>query len=144
MIEKRRFDTEVKYVKYKVLKEVARRKWNGTLLETILDIPKKIVSGNIPSARCCVYKERAIVEERVKMAMGGDKTNPNVIEVIGIACDPLYRPARGISHRRYIARHKRISQIPLGIYIAAARPPFISPRKAHVNAPMVQFMAKAN
>ncbi len=93
MIEKRRFDTEVKYVKYKVLKEVARRKWNGTLLETILDIPKKIVSGNIPSARCCVYKERAIVEERVKMAMGGDKSNPNVIEVIGIACDEC--PAGG-------------------------------------------------
>lgn len=93
MIEKRRFDTEVQYVKYKVLKEVARRKWNGTLLETILDIPKKIVSGNIPSARCCVYKERAIVEERIKMAMGGDRNNPNVIEVIGIACDEC--PAGG-------------------------------------------------
>ena len=37
--------------------------------------------------RCCVYKERAILGERVKLAMGGDKTNPNVIEVIEIACD---------------------------------------------------------
>ena len=37
--------------------------------------------------RCCVYKERAILGERVKLAMGGDKNNPNVIEVIGIACD---------------------------------------------------------
>ena len=33
------------------------------------------------------YKERAILLERVKIAMGGDKTNPNVIEVIDIACD---------------------------------------------------------
>ena len=37
--------------------------------------------------RCCVYKERAILGERVKIAMGGDKENPNVIEVIEIACD---------------------------------------------------------
>ena len=37
--------------------------------------------------RCCVYKERAILGERVKIAMGGDKNNPNVIEVIEIACD---------------------------------------------------------
>ena len=37
--------------------------------------------------RCCVYKERAIVAERVKIAMGGDKSNPNVIEIIEIACD---------------------------------------------------------
>ena len=37
--------------------------------------------------RCCVYKERAILAERVKIAMGGNKHNPNVIEVIDIACD---------------------------------------------------------
>ena len=37
--------------------------------------------------RCCVYKERAILAERVKLAMGGNKSNPNVIEVIDIACD---------------------------------------------------------
>ena len=37
--------------------------------------------------RCCVYKERAILGERVKIAMGGDRDNPNVIEVIDIACD---------------------------------------------------------
>lgn len=87
MIEKRRFDTEVQYVKYKVLKEVARRTWNDTLLDTIFEIPKKIAPGGTPAVRCCIYKERAVVEERIRMAMGGDKSNPNVIEVIGIACD---------------------------------------------------------
>lgn len=87
MVEKRRFDTEVQYVKYKVLKEVARRTWNDTLLETIFEIPKKIAPGGTPAVRCCIYKERAVVEERIKMAMGGDRSNPNVIEVIGIACD---------------------------------------------------------
>lgn len=83
----RMFDTKIQYLKYKVLKEVARRSWNDELLETILDIPKKIVSGKEATMRCCVYKERAILNERVKIAMGGDPENKNVIEVIDIACD---------------------------------------------------------
>ena len=83
----RKFDTKVQHLKYKVLREVARLAWNDTLLENVLDIPKTIVPGNTPTMRCCVYKERAILGERVKIAMGGDKSNPNVIEVIDIACD---------------------------------------------------------
>ena len=83
----RKFDTKVQHLKYKVLREVARLAWKDTLLEHVMDIPKTIVSGNEPTMRCCVYKERAILGERVKIAMGGDKNNPNVIEVIEIACD---------------------------------------------------------
>ncbi len=83
----RKFDTKVQHLKYKVLREVAREAWNDTLLESVLDIPTKIVPGTTPTMRCCVYKERAILAERVKLAMGGDKENPNVIEVIKIACD---------------------------------------------------------
>ncbi len=83
----RKFDTKVQYLKYKVLREVAKQAWNDTLYDNILDIPKIIVPGNTPTMRCCVYKERAILSERVKIAMGGDKDNPNIIEVIEIACD---------------------------------------------------------
>ena len=83
----RKFDTKVQHLKYKVLREVARDAWNGTLNQTVLDIPKRIVPGKEPTMRCCVYKERAILSERVKIAMGGDRENPNVIEVIDIACD---------------------------------------------------------
>ena len=83
----RKFDTKVQHLKSKVLREVARLAWNDTLLERVMDIPKIIVPGNEPTMRCCVYKERAILGERVKVAMGGDKNNPNVIEVIDIACD---------------------------------------------------------
>lgn len=83
----RKFDTKVQHLKYKVLREVARLAWNGTLAEGAIDIPKTIVPGKVPTMRCCVYKERAILTERVKIAMGGDKQNPNVIEVIDIACD---------------------------------------------------------
>ena len=89
----RKFDTKVQYLKYKVLREVAREAWNDTLLENLIDIPKKIVPGKTSTMRCCVYKERAILSERVKIAMGGDPENPNVIQVIDIACDEC--PAAG-------------------------------------------------
>ncbi len=89
----RKFDTKVQYLKYKVLREVARQAWNDTLLENVLDIPKMIVPGKTSTMRCCVYKERAILGERVRIAMGGDKENPNIIEVIDIACDEC--PAAG-------------------------------------------------
>ena len=83
----RKFDTKVQHLKYKVLREVAREAFAGTLTENLLDIPKRIIPGKVPSMRCCVYKERAVVSEQIKIAMGGDKSNPNVIEVIEIACD---------------------------------------------------------
>lgn len=83
----KKFDTKVQHLKYKVLREVARLAWKNELFENVLDIPKMIVPGNKPTTRCCVYKERAILAERVKLAMGGNKENKNVIEVIEIACD---------------------------------------------------------
>lgn len=87
-----KFDTKVQYLKYMVLREVARYAWNDDL-ESVIDIPKTIVPGRTPTMRCCVYKERAILAERVKLAAGGDKNNPNVVEVIDIACDDC--PAGG-------------------------------------------------
>lgn len=83
----RKFDTKVQHLKYKVLREVARLAWSDDLVESAIDIPKTIVPGKVPTMRCCVYKERAIVAERVKLAMGGNKKSNNVIEVIDIACD---------------------------------------------------------
>ena len=81
------FDTKVQHLKYKVLREVARYAWEGTLTENLMNIPKIIVPGKTPTMRCCVYKEQAIVTERVKLAMGGNPEKQNVIEVIDIACD---------------------------------------------------------
>ena len=83
----RKFDTKVQELKYQVLKEVAKQMFDNTLLENLTEIPKKIIPGNTATMRCCVYKERAILSERVRLALGGDKTNPNIIEVIDIACD---------------------------------------------------------
>lgn len=83
----RKFDTKVQHLKYKVLREVAKHAFKNDLLESLTDIPKQIAPGPEATMRCCVYKERAILTERIKLAMGGNKSNPNVIEVIDIACD---------------------------------------------------------
>ncbi|MBR3682522.1 MAG: 4Fe-4S dicluster domain-containing protein [Tidjanibacter sp.] len=88
------FDTSVQLLKYNVLKEVVRHAYEGTLDRAYLDIPKTISPGPKAELRCCIYKERAILQERVRMACGGDKSNPNVIEVIDIACDEC--PANAI------------------------------------------------
>ena len=83
----RKFDTKVQHLKYKVLREVARDAFADRLPESAIDIPMTIVPGKVPTMRCCVYKERAIVTERVKLAMSRENTDGHVIEVIDIACD---------------------------------------------------------
>ena len=83
----RLFDTNVQKLKYEVLKEVVRLAHEEKLDEKLHEIPEKIVPGPEATMRCCIYCERAVVNERVKLAMGGDKSNPNVVEVIKIACD---------------------------------------------------------
>ena len=69
----RKFDTKVQHLKYKVLREVARHAFEDRLLECYNDIPGIIVPGKTATMRCWVYKEKAIVSERIKMAIGGDK-----------------------------------------------------------------------
>ena len=83
----RTFETKIQELKTSVLTEVARLTWEDRSQTSVLDIPEKIIPGPEASLRCCIYKERAIINSRVKMAMGGDKTNPCVVEVLPIACD---------------------------------------------------------
>lgn len=86
-MEKRKFETDVQLIKYEVLKEVAKLAMEGTLEEKKDTIPYIIDPGPEPRTRCCIYKEREITKDRVKMAMGGDKGNPNIVEVLYTACD---------------------------------------------------------
>ena len=82
----KKFDNKVQLLKYRVLKEVATLAWSNTLLENVTEIPKIIAPGKVPTMRCCIYKERAILNERVKLAIGGNRFNKKVIQVIDIAC----------------------------------------------------------
>lgn len=81
------FDTKVQLLKHEVIKEIIKSADRDELNQAYMDIPKIIVKGPKAEMRCCIYKERAILGERIKLAMGGDKENPNIVEVIDIACD---------------------------------------------------------
>jgi len=83
----RKFETDVQLVRYEVLTEVSKLAFEGALDKKYKNIPKALNPGPKARFRCCVYKEREITKKRVKLAMGGDKNNPNIVEVIGAACD---------------------------------------------------------
>lgn len=83
-----KFDTNVQKLKYEVLREVASLAFEDKVMGTeVLDIAKKLAPGPDATMRCCIYKERAIINERVKVAMGIGHKFKGVIEVLKIACD---------------------------------------------------------
>ena len=88
-----KFDTNVQQLKYCALKEVAKATYEKTEPDIFYAIPKKILPGPEATMRCCIYKERAIFSERLKLAMGGDRDVKDIIQVIDIACDEC--PASG-------------------------------------------------
>lgn len=84
------YDNEAKQLKYEVLMRVARYSFEGTLEEHLDEIPYEIIPGPLPTFRCCVYREREIIRERIRSARGeslpgqGDR---NVIGVLPAACE---------------------------------------------------------
>lgn len=85
-----KFESNVQYIKYLVNKEVSKRFFENTLentLESYVDIAEKIIPGPKAMFRCCIYKERHIIEERVKVSLEPRKDDENVIKVLSSACD---------------------------------------------------------
>ncbi|MGL5540338.1 MAG: 4Fe-4S dicluster domain-containing protein [Erysipelotrichaceae bacterium] len=80
------FDTNVQLLKNKVLTKMAKLAYEDRLIDIFYDVPEQIV-GKKPSMRCCIYKEKAIIQERIKYALGGNRSDASIIEVIDIACD---------------------------------------------------------
>lgn len=70
------FETQLKKLKYLVLKEVATMtKENRLNKEALEQVPYNIIEGDKAQYRCCVYKERAIVYERAVLASGYSPNN---------------------------------------------------------------------
>ncbi|MDD6514048.1 MAG: ferredoxin, partial [bacterium] len=86
----RNADANVIKIKHEVLEEVARLAFAGELEEYKDDIAMKLIPGPLPQFRCCIYKEREIIRQRVRLAEGkapGIKNDGNVIQVISSACE---------------------------------------------------------
>lgn len=83
------FESNVQYIKYLVNKEVASRFFQGTLEKGFFsekEIAESIIPGPKASFRCCIYKERHIIEDRVHLALEPSK-NDRIINVLDSACD---------------------------------------------------------
>lgn len=104
---KKKFDNQAQYFKYKVLKEIIKSEKNKNLIKDLLVIPQRIIPGPIAETRCCVYKERAIINERVKSVIY--EYNDQIVNVIDLACDecPVYRFSVTEACRGCLAHHCR-------------------------------------
>ena len=83
-------DANLIKIKHAVLEEVARLAFAGELEERKDEIPFKLIPGPTAQFRCCIYKEREIIRQRVRLAEGkapGPKDDGNVIQVISSACE---------------------------------------------------------
>ena len=85
-------DAEILKLKNTIKEEVCKLAWADNLTQESVDaMILRLFPGPKPTWRCCVYKEREIVRERVKLAMGKNvSTNPdshNIVQIIEPACD---------------------------------------------------------
>jgi ferredoxin hydrogenase large subunit len=98
--------TEIDKIRRQVLTEVSRLTFEGRLLREIEELPYKLYDEGIRNYRCCQYKERAVLKERIRLAVGQDpkrdreplvnaaikalkedKVEGSMLRVIDIACD---------------------------------------------------------
>ena len=78
-------------IKGEVLRLVAKAAFEGNLDKIEATLPYEILPGNKPSFRCCVYKEREIVRERIMLAKNidpatGEKCN-NTVKILPAGCE---------------------------------------------------------
>ena len=91
-------NTDTRQMKYEALRSVAELAFADELTDENIDnIPFKIIPTATPRFRCCVYKEREIIRQRVRLAMGKPplpahnaehiEVKNNTIQVIPAACE---------------------------------------------------------
>lgn len=83
-------DATILKLKHEVLYAVSKAAWEDNLKEKEHDIPYDIIPGPQAQYRCCIYKEREIIRQRVRLAEGKcpkGKDSANVVQVINAACE---------------------------------------------------------
>ena len=83
-------DENVIRIKHDVLHKVAELAFAGELESKRDQIAFELIPGPTPQFRCCIYKEREIIRQRVRLAEGkapGVIDDGNIIQVISSACE---------------------------------------------------------
>lgn len=122
------FDSITQEIKYRVLKEVARLAFDNRLSDSYYAIPRLLIGDKDEAMRCCIYKDRAIVEEMVRAVVGVHKNPDAIIDVLDIACDecPINKYTVSEGCRNCIS-HKCIEACPVGAISTGAD------KKAHID-----------
>lgn len=83
-------DATILRIKHEVLTQVARLAFNGELEEKKDALPYEMIPGPEARFRCCIYKEREIIRQRVRLAEGkcpSNRESSNIVQVINSACE---------------------------------------------------------
>lgn len=83
-------DENVIKIKHDVLYVVAKLAFADELEEKRDGIAQSLIPGPTPQFRCCIYKEREIIRQRVRLAEGkapGMHDDGNIVQVISSACE---------------------------------------------------------
>lgn len=84
----KKFESKLEVLKYKIIRELARSVWfDKNPFFVFNDIANTIVKKGEPPIRCCIYKDRAIVAERMRLGLGEYHGKNDTIQVVDIACD---------------------------------------------------------
>ena len=62
--------TPVTQIRRQVFAEIARVAFEGEPVSSLEEIPYRIIPGEVPAYRDSVFKERAIIGERVRLGLG--------------------------------------------------------------------------
>ena len=127
------YDNGAKQLKYEVLKTVAKLCFEGNLEREISNIPYKIIPGPLPSFRCCIYREREIIRERVTAACGmplPNQSDRGVVAVLPAACEgcPISRFTVTDNCQKCLAK-KCYSACPFGAISVTGKKAYIDPAK---------------
>ena len=87
-------NNDARQFKFAVLTEICAQAYRGKVEEErVHSKAKDLVSLSGPRYRCCVYKEREIIRQRVRLSLGhmasdSAEFKPNqIVQVIDAACD---------------------------------------------------------
>lgn len=83
----KKFETQVQKIKYEVLKEVARNKFMNNKSINTIKVSEEIITGPKPSFRCCIYKERHIIQSRINLITKKKNKDEQIIHIVKEACD---------------------------------------------------------
>lgn len=88
MLEK---NLDVSTIKHIVLEEVAALAFSSDDDGDLERLPYKLIPGPQANFRCCIYKEREIIRQRIRLAQGkspsANRDNKNIVQVINSACE---------------------------------------------------------